>query len=132
MNIKYINLAGISTQGLLAEMSGRTDPKCTLFVFEDIDAVTTDATSKRVALASRYADSETCVSESAIIEPEIQECISSDKSVSLSDILNITDGLLSNDGSICIFTTNHIEKLDPALLRAGRMNDLIEFSYLNA
>lgn len=49
----------------------------------------------------------------------------------MSDLLNITDGLLSSDGSICIFTTNHIEKLDSALLRAGRMNKVIEFTYLN-
>ena len=51
--------------------------------------------------------------------------------VSLSDLLNITDGLLASDGTICLFTTNHIERLDPAFLRSGRMNKLIEFSKLN-
>lgn len=50
---------------------------------------------------------------------------------SLSDLLNVTDGLLASDGSICLFTTNHVEKLDPALLRAGRMNKCVKFTALN-
>ena len=62
----------------------------------------------------------------------LAESITSAFGTSLSDLLNVTDGLLSSDGSICIFTTNHIERLDPALLRAGRMNKCIEFTLLNA
>lgn len=62
----------------------------------------------------------------------LAESITSAFGTSLSDLLNVTDGLLSSDGSICIFTTNHIDRLDPALLRAGRMNKCIEFTLLNA
>jgi len=62
----------------------------------------------------------------------LAESINAAFGTSLSDLLNVTDGLLSSDGSICIFTTNHIERLDPALLRAGRMNKCIEFTLLNA
>ncbi|KAK1558254.1 hypothetical protein Q3G72_000326 [Acer saccharum] len=45
-------------------------------------------------------------------------------SITLSGLLNFTDGLWSCCGSerIFVFTTNHIEKLDPALLRSGRMD----------
>ena len=32
---------------------------------------------------------------------------------------------------ICIFTTNHIEKLDPAFLRKGRMDYVVEIPELN-
>lgn len=44
--------------------------------------------------------------------------------VTLSGLLNFTDGLWSCCGEerIIIFTTNHKEKLDPALLRSGRMD----------
>ncbi|KAF6138458.1 hypothetical protein GIB67_022492 [Kingdonia uniflora] len=44
--------------------------------------------------------------------------------ITLSGLLNFTDGLWSCCGSerIFVFTTNHIEKLDPALLRSGRMD----------
>lgn len=40
----------------------------------------------------------------------------------LSDILNILDGINELNKTIIIMTTNHIEKLDPALIRPGRVN----------
>ncbi|XP_024517137.1 AAA-ATPase At4g25835-like [Selaginella moellendorffii] len=51
--------------------------------------------------------------------------------VTLSGLLNFTDGLWSCCGSerIIIFTTNHIDKLDPALLRSGRMDMHIFMSH---
>jgi len=51
--------------------------------------------------------------------------------ITLSGLLNFTDGLWSCCGSerIFVFTTNHIEKLDPALLRSGRMDMHIFMSY---
>ncbi|XP_010530226.1 PREDICTED: AAA-ATPase At1g43910-like [Tarenaya hassleriana] len=54
-----------------------------------------------------------------------------DIGVSLSGLLNFVDGLWSSCGEerIIIFTTNHKEKLDPALLRPGRMDVHILMSY---
>lgn len=51
--------------------------------------------------------------------------------VTLSGLLNFTDGLWSCCGRerIIIFTTNYIEKLDKALLRAGRMDKHIHMSW---
>ncbi|KAK9130149.1 hypothetical protein Sjap_010636 [Stephania japonica] len=51
--------------------------------------------------------------------------------ITLSGLLNFTDGLWSCCGSerIFVFTTNHIDKLDPALLRSGRMDMHIFMSY---
>ncbi|CAN0861608.1 Protein HYPER-SENSITIVITY-RELATED 4 [Linum grandiflorum] len=51
--------------------------------------------------------------------------------VSLSGLLNFIDGLWSSCGDerIIVFTTNHKEKLDPALLRPGRMDVHINLSY---
>lgn len=51
--------------------------------------------------------------------------------ITLSGLLNFTDGLWSCCGSerIFVFTTNHIEKLDPALLRSGRMDMHIFMNY---
>lgn len=53
--------------------------------------------------------------------------------VTLSGLLNVIDGLWSSCGEerIFIFTTNHKEKLDPALLRPGRMDMHIHLSYCN-
>ncbi|KAK1282318.1 hypothetical protein QJS10_CPB22g01180 [Acorus calamus] len=51
--------------------------------------------------------------------------------VTLSGLLNFIDGLWSACGGerIIVFTTNYVEKLDPALIRRGRMDKHIELSY---
>jgi len=51
----------------------------------------------------------------------------------LSNLLNFTDGLRSGGGEgwLIIFTTNHKEKIDPALLRPGRMDMHIHLSFLS-
>lgn len=51
--------------------------------------------------------------------------------MTLSGLLNVIDGLWSCCGEerIIIFTTNHKERLDPALLRPGRMDMHIHLSY---
>ncbi|KAL7241227.1 hypothetical protein ACSBR2_006782 [Camellia fascicularis] len=54
-----------------------------------------------------------------------------DKRLPLSALLNFIDGLWSScgDKKIIIFTTNHKDRLDPALLRPGRMDMHIHMSY---
>jgi DNA replication protein DnaC len=54
-----------------------------------------------------------------------------DEDVTLSALLNSTDGLWScgHNERIIVFTTNHVEKLDPALIRPGRMDMHIHMSY---
>lgn len=42
--------------------------------------------------------------------------------MSLSGLLNALDGLTSAEGLIIILTTNHPDKLDPALVRQGRVH----------
>ncbi|KAL1223261.1 AAA-ATPase [Cardamine amara subsp. amara] len=51
--------------------------------------------------------------------------------VTLSGLLNSIDGLWSacSGEKIIVFTTNFVDKLDPALIRRGRMDYHIEMSY---
>jgi chaperone BCS1 len=42
--------------------------------------------------------------------------------ITLDDILNLWDGIRENTGRIMIITTNHYDKLDPALIRPGRID----------
>ncbi|KDO72428.1 hypothetical protein CISIN_1g035603mg [Citrus sinensis] len=51
--------------------------------------------------------------------------------VTLSGLLNCIGGLWSTCGGerIIVFTTNHVDKLDPALIRRGRMDKHIEMPY---
>ena len=46
--------------------------------------------------------------------------------VILSELLNFLDGPSSPDSCIIIATTNHIEKLDPAIIRSGRFDIKID------
>ena len=48
------------------------------------------------------------------------------KDVGLATILNCIDGIGAPTNVIYIFTTNHLEMLDPALVRPGRMDCVIE------
>lgn len=117
-NVYYINLSQMTTSELFRAFND--DPRNTIFVFEDIDALSYSATNTRSNTSSskdKDADDEECSGKQML-------------GISLSDILNLTDGLLASDGTICLFTTNHIEKLDPAFLRAGRMNKTVEFTYM--
>ena len=45
--------------------------------------------------------------------------------VSLSEVLNTIDGVSNLENVIYIFTTNHVDHLDPALIRPGRIDKMI-------
>lgn len=51
--------------------------------------------------------------------------------ISFSGLLNAIDGVASHEGRILIMTTNHRERLDPALIRPGRVDVQIEFGFAN-
>ncbi|XP_050262037.1 AAA-ATPase At2g18193-like [Quercus robur] len=83
------------------------------------------STSNRSILVIEDVD---CGAESEDREKENNSDITK---FTLSGLLNIIDGLLSSCGDerIIVFTTNHKEKLDPALLRPGRMDVHVHMSY---
>lgn len=77
----------------------RVPPK-SIIVLEDVDAIFADGRAKK----------------------------DGDKScVTFSGVLNALDGVGGCAGQIFVLTTNHREKLDPALVRCGRVDMHIEF-----
>lgn len=65
----------------------------------------------------------------------LQECVSiiskqktQSNEITLSYILNLIDGIKETPGRIMIFTTNHPEQIDPALIRPGRIDIKINFT----
>ncbi|TAQ84248.1 hypothetical protein B7494_g7428 [Chlorociboria aeruginascens] len=48
--------------------------------------------------------------------------------ISLSALLNVLDGVASQEGRVLIMTTNHLEKLDEALIRPGRVDMMVKFT----
>ena len=101
-DIKYIK----SLHGLgVAFLSGRQND---LFVIEDIDTLS--------GPLNRENDTEQ--GEPRAASP-------------LHEILNSMDGMQTPDGLKFIVTTNHIDRLDPAIVRPGRIDDVIEIGPLS-
>jgi mitochondrial chaperone BCS1 len=48
--------------------------------------------------------------------------------VSLQTLLNVLDGIGASEGRVVIMTSNHIDRLDPAWIRAGRVDGKYELS----
>ncbi|KAK0628116.1 putative mitochondrial chaperone bcs1 [Bombardia bombarda] len=102
LDIYSLSLSGVC-EGDLKTLFGKLPGKCVV-VLEDIDAVRT----------TRSRDGE-------------EDKSGKGSKVSLSALLNVLDGFASQEGRLLVMTTNHIEKLDSALIRAGRVDMKIEF-----
>mmetsp|Transcript_27572 Transcript_27572/g.67054 ORF Transcript_27572/g.67054 Transcript_27572/m.67054 type:complete len:882 (+) Transcript_27572:118-2763(+) len=50
--------------------------------------------------------------------------------LNLSGLLNVLDGVVDTPGRILIMTSNHPEKLDPALIRPGRIDKKLMLGYM--
>lgn len=62
----------------------------------------------------------------AIFCEDIDRSTSGGRSVEMDDILNIVDGIESKNTEIMvILTTNHLENINPAMLRPGRLDAII-------
>jgi mitochondrial chaperone BCS1 len=52
--------------------------------------------------------------------------------VTFSGLLNALDGVAAQENRVLIMTTNHVERLDPALIRPGRVDVQQYFGHLDA
>lgn len=106
----------------------RSLPSRCIVLLEDIDAAGL-AVSRGEDLTEKKAESTEEESKPDGKTPPVPgaDTSSSDKGVTLSGFLNIIDGVASSEGRILVMTTNHIEKLDAALLRPGRVDCTVHF-----
>jgi mitochondrial chaperone BCS1 len=107
------------TEEALAALFQNLPPRC-IVLLEDIDSA--GITHKRTGEEDAKAD----LTDKAKGGSDRSKNI---KGISLSALLNIIDGVASSEGRILVMTTNHIEKLDRALLRPGRVDMTIGFDY---
>lgn len=100
-DIKYVK----SLHGLgQAFLSGTRND---LFVIEDIDAI------------------------AGGLQREGEPAPDAQRGSPLHEVLNAMDGMQTPDGLKFIVTTNHLRKLDPAIVRPGRIDDVIEIGPLS-
>jgi len=111
----------LSSQGMddhsLGRLIAETPSRCILLL-EDIDC----------AFATREDDDDDEEQEYDMYgNPVPNPYVPVRTEVTLSGLLNVLDSVTSEEGRITFATTNHIERLDPALIRAGRMDVKIEY-----
>ncbi|XP_030469871.2 AAA-ATPase ASD, mitochondrial-like [Syzygium oleosum] len=113
-----------SLRRLLIETSSKS-----IIVIEDIDC-SLELTGQRKKKEKVEEDKEGEVRQPGKRAAKDEEGKNASR-VTLSGLLNFIDGLWSSCGGerLLVFTTNHIEKLDPALIRKGRMDKHVELSY---
>ncbi|KAI5059854.1 hypothetical protein GOP47_0026173 [Adiantum capillus-veneris] len=120
-DIYDLELTKVSDNSELKSLLIQTTRKAVI-VIEDIDC------SAQRCNRTAAEDSDCTSSESKESSPGTS---SEGSKLTLSGLLNFTDGLWSCCGEerIFIFTTNYKDRLDPALLRPGRMDMHILLSY---
>ncbi|KAM1047830.1 hypothetical protein FF1_027056 [Malus domestica] len=104
----------------------------------ELSSIYSDSELKRILLSTTNRSILTIEDIDSSIDVENRESEeqqqASKTKLTLSGLLNFIDGLWSSCGDerIIVFTTNHKDRLDPALLRPGRMDVHIHLSYCMA
>jgi hypothetical protein len=114
------------------------EPKDLCFIFEDFDAnnnrvlkTRSDAELSDVLKLIKSEDTinvSTTTAAAAIqsaTAAAITQCKDDDE-LTLDCVLNMLDGIIELHNSMIIFTTNHLEQIDPAFLRPGRIDFKLE------
>ncbi|KAI8983812.1 P-loop containing nucleoside triphosphate hydrolase protein [Pilobolus umbonatus] len=100
LNIYVVNLSNKSlTDDTLGELVSDTPSRCILLV-EDVDAAFVQRTKGEATTGN---------------------------SITFSGLLNAIDGVAAQEGRILCMTTNHLDRLDDALIRPGRIDVRIHF-----
>ncbi|CAF3981433.1 unnamed protein product [Rotaria sp. Silwood1] len=101
LSISTLNLSqGTMTDDRLQQLLSNV-PEESIILLEDIDAAT----------IGRHYEKEDAIRYQGM------------KPLTLSGLLNALDGVISTEGRIIFMTTNFIERLDPALIRPGRVDN---------
>ena len=110
----------ISTSNISSRFNGlgaafKSGTKNELFVIEDIDTIA----GRLNRVGPKEKDGSNAVEQRAM------------RGSPLHEVLNSMDGMQTPDGLKFIVTTNHLDRLDPAIVRPGRIDDVIEVGPLS-
>jgi mitochondrial chaperone BCS1 len=121
----------------LTALMGRVPARC-IVLLEDLDAAFTRSTQRDGKDTGTPAENEQerdnqqqqqqqSSSSNSRSSRRNRDFIADMNTLSLSGLLNALDGVAASEGRLLFATTNHLERLDPALSRPGRMDVWIEF-----
>jgi len=115
LDIYIANLSSVDGNDL-SDLLADMPPRCVLLL-EDVDAV--DMTESRQPATGTAGQAEGNASRKT----------KSRGKLSLSELLNALDGVSSHEGRVLFMTTNHVERLDAALIRPGRADKKLELTF---
>ena len=84
-----------------------------LYVFEDFDTFKLTKTRMKEDTVEQLNDKDDI---KAILKSHQKN------SITLGDVLNVMDGIMESPGRVMVISSNHPEKIDPALIRPGRID----------
>ncbi|KZS94747.1 P-loop containing nucleoside triphosphate hydrolase protein [Sistotremastrum niveocremeum HHB9708] len=118
-----IYVVSLSSKGMsdntLTTLMGHVPQRCILLL-EDLDAAFTRGVSRDASSTGKPTSTTTSSSSSTTSDDG--------STLSLSGLLNALDGVAAAEGRLLFATTNHIERLDPALSRPGRCDVWVNFT----
>jgi chaperone BCS1 len=111
LSIYTVNLADFSDRSLMVAVN--QVPANSVLLFEDIDCMKG---------SQSRGGTETGGGQNGSAMLRAKENASIQNGITLSGLLNVLDGFHAPTGVLYVMTTNHVEKLDQALLRPGRID----------
>lgn len=128
-----IYVVSLSSKGMsdntLITLMGTVPSRCILLL-EDLDAAFTRSVSRDSTSTGTPAAAAAATATAATTAAAAAATTETDGStLSLSGLLNSLDGVAAAEGRLLFATTNHIERLDPALSRPGRMDVWVNFTH---
>ncbi|KXG51296.1 ATPase, AAA-type, core [Penicillium griseofulvum] len=97
-------------------------PKRCILLLEDVD---------KAGISREGNQHRKVAGQTSRMEDSLQENEPERAGISLSALLNCLDGVAAQEGRILIMTTNHLEKLDSALIRPGRVDNRYHFDFVD-
>lgn len=141
MNVATINLTSMSDESFAQAMA--SVPDNTVVLIEDFDSA--GSTHRRKSppkpMDATHGSADWAAKSTAVIESvrkngdgilralDAPTTVEDEKPftlLTLAGVLNTLDGIIGLDNQIVFMTTNHLEKIDPALVRKGRVDHIYE------
>ncbi|KAG6899496.1 hypothetical protein C0993_009718 [Termitomyces sp. T159_Od127] len=116
----------------LTTLMGRVPARCILLL-EDLDAAFVRSSTREGNKQEKEKkegpepEGSNNSNSSGMRRSRRHDHLSDVNTLSLSGLLNALDGVAAAEGRLLFATTNHLDRLDPALSRPGRMDVWIEF-----
>lgn len=108
-----LNIATVSDTGFIKAV--RAIPPGSILSLEDIDCAVSSS-----------------VRENTQDKDKNKQSNSKEPDLSLSTILNVLDGVIPLNDVIVVMSTNYVDKIDPAILRKGRSDYMVEIKPLDS